>query len=59
MSPVDLRARVEEEIRDFIDWDAWELSRKAEAAEVETIDDILAKWRDAISNQGLEIDERP
>jgi hypothetical protein len=33
MNPVDLRARVERQIRACIDWTAWELAQKTEAAE--------------------------
>ena len=41
------------EIRRYIDWDLWELSRKAEAAEVETVNTVLDRWG-AISSQGRE-----
>jgi hypothetical protein len=49
MSPVDLRQRVTAAIMSYIDWPAWELAQKAETAEIATIDDVLARWRQAIS----------
>jgi hypothetical protein len=52
MSPVDLRRRVENEISDFIDWDAWELARKAEAAEIATIDTVCNNWQKLIGAGG-------
>jgi hypothetical protein len=54
MNPVDLRARVENEIRNRIDWEAWELAQKAEKAEIASIDDILGKWQQAISTPDQE-----
>jgi hypothetical protein len=54
MNPVDLRARVEEEIRSRIDGERWDLGQKAEKAEVATIDDILGKWQRAISTHDQE-----
>lgn len=54
MSPVDLRARVEEEIRNRINWSTWERSRKAEAAEIATIDTAISNWQTAISRPGSE-----
>jgi hypothetical protein len=49
MNPVDLRQRVARMIKEIIDWPAWELAQRAENAEIATIDDVLAKWRQAIS----------
>jgi hypothetical protein len=49
-----LRARVENEIRNRIDWEAWELAQKAEKAEIASIDDILGKWQQAISTPDQE-----
>jgi hypothetical protein len=54
MSPVDLRARVEEEIRNRINWSTWERSRKAEAAEIATIDTVISNWQTAISRPDSE-----
>lgn len=54
MNPVALRERVRNEIACYIDWPAWELAQKAETAEIATIDDVLAKWRSAISGPDLE-----
>jgi hypothetical protein len=51
MSPVDLRERVEDNIKDFIDEDSWDLARKAEAAEIDTIRMICANWN-SISGLG-------
>jgi hypothetical protein len=44
MSPVVLRERVKAEIESHIDKDAWELAKRAEAAEVETIGHVLDRW---------------
>jgi hypothetical protein len=51
MNPASLRRRVKDAIHAYIDWDAWDLAAKAEEAEVATIDDVLGKWREAISRQ--------
>lgn len=40
MSPVDLRARVKTEICSYIDQEAWDLARKAQAAEIATINTV-------------------
>ena len=45
MNPVDLRARVESEIRLRIDEDAWALAKKAEAAEIATIKQVTDSWK--------------
>lgn len=45
MSPVDLRARVEWEIRSRIDEEAWGLAKKAEAAEIATIKKVTDSWK--------------
>jgi hypothetical protein len=47
LSPVLLRERVEEEIHSRIDWDAWERCTRAEAAERESLRDVLGAWRSA------------
>jgi hypothetical protein len=51
MSPVDLRTRVEKEIIRRIDWGAWERSRKAEAAEIATIDHVCTNWQTLVSGR--------
>ena len=51
MNPVDLRSRVRVAVETFIDEDAWELSRKAEAAEIATIDAVCANWRKLVSGE--------
>ena len=44
MSPVDLRARVKTEICSYIDEEAWDLARKAQAAEIATINTVCNNW---------------
>jgi hypothetical protein len=51
MNPVDLRKRVDTEIRDLIDWAEWTRSAKTEAAEIESINTVLANWQASISGQ--------
>ncbi len=52
MPPPDLRRRVEEQIiAEISDLDAWELSQKAEAAEIETLRIVSDNWRSLISGQ--------
>jgi hypothetical protein len=41
MNPNELRDRVEEAIQEYIDWDIWERSELAEAAEKETIRTVV------------------
>jgi ABC-type nitrate/sulfonate/bicarbonate transport system permease component len=49
LSPVVLRDRVEREILSRIDQEAWELSKKAEEAEVHSIQTILGNWNDLVA----------
>jgi hypothetical protein len=52
MSPPDLRRRVEARIiGEISDLEAWELSQKAEAAEIETLRIVSDNWRTLISGQ--------
>ena len=51
MDPVDLRARVRGAIEKFIDRNAWELSRKAEAAEIDTIANVCSNWQRLVSGE--------
>lgn len=52
MPPPDLRGRVEAQIVEEIsDLEAWELSQKAEAAEIETLRIVSDNWRTLISGQ--------
>jgi hypothetical protein len=44
MSPVVLRQRVEEAIREEIDHEAWHRAAVAERAEIESLTDILSRW---------------
>jgi hypothetical protein len=44
MNPTDLRARVEEAIRELIDWPTWERSVAAEEAEAESLRTVLDAW---------------
>jgi hypothetical protein len=44
MSPVDLRARVKTEICSYIDEEAWDFARKAQAAEIATINTVCNNW---------------
>ena len=48
MSPPDLRARVEEQIRSFIDLAKWDHARTVEAAEVESMQDFHKSWQATI-----------
>jgi hypothetical protein len=50
MSPVDLRARVEQAIRDRIDTDAWDHAVMVEQAETESMQLVLQAWK-SISRQ--------
>lgn len=50
MSPVVLRQRVEDHIRDLIDHDAWDHAVQIERAEVESMSTVLGVWR-SISGQ--------
>jgi len=47
MSPVVLRERVVQAIEAEIDWMAWDRCGKAEAAERETLEEVLGAWKDA------------
>jgi hypothetical protein len=49
LDPNDLRALVEEEIRDQIEPDAWERCAVTERAERESIEAVLSKWKGASS----------
>jgi hypothetical protein len=51
MSPVDLRARVEEALQANIDWDAWQRCDVAEQAERRSLHQVLGNWRAAIAGQ--------
>jgi hypothetical protein len=52
MSPPDLRRRVGARIiGEISDLEAWELSQKAEAAEIETLRIVSDNWRTLISGQ--------
>jgi hypothetical protein len=44
LSPPVLRERVEQAIRRYIDWEAWERCAKAEAAEQRSLSDVLSAW---------------
>ena len=44
MPPPDLRARVETEIRSYIDLDLWDHARMVEAAEVQSMQDFHKSW---------------
>jgi hypothetical protein len=44
LNPMVLRAVVEEAIRGYIDWPAWDQSRLAEDAETESIQHVLDRW---------------
>ena len=50
MPPPDLRARVETEIRSYIDLDLWEHARMVESAEVESMQDFHKSWQASISS---------
>jgi hypothetical protein len=50
LSPVELRADVERDIRALIDWEAWNHLGVIEAAECESLASILQNWR-SISGQ--------
>jgi hypothetical protein len=49
LSPVLLRERVEQAIRAFIDWDSWERCERAQAAEQQSLQEVLAAWKAAAS----------
>jgi len=51
MSPNDLRDRVELEIMNHIDREAWERTGLAEKAEQESLNKILGRWPGSISRQ--------
>jgi hypothetical protein len=44
MDPNDLRDRVEEAIKEEIEWDAWERSARCQDAEQETLQSVLHEW---------------
>lgn len=45
MSPPDLRARVESAILEYLDMNAWEHARKIEAAETESMREVMETWK--------------
>lgn len=49
MNPNDLRQRVENAIRDEIEWDAWHRCELAERGEIESLHDVLGGWKAAAS----------
>jgi hypothetical protein len=51
MNPNELRARVEQAIRERIDPVAWEGMREIEAAECQSLEDILSRWQESMSGQ--------
>lgn len=57
MPPADLRARVENEIVDLLDLDAWHRSAEVEQAEVESMQSFFADW-EGISRPALKYSER-
>jgi hypothetical protein len=54
LSPVDLRARVEAVIQQYINWEAWERCEIAEQAERQSLGQFLDNWRTCISGQATE-----
>lgn len=52
LSPAVLRERVESEIVELLDREAWERSLRLEAAEIESMRDVLDAWRASKSNHG-------
>jgi hypothetical protein len=52
MSPPDLRRRVEQHIRSYIDQPKWDHARMIEAAEVESMQDFHKTWQALISSNG-------
>ena len=45
MAPPDLRDRVEEMILDYLDVDAWDHAKKVEAAETESMREVMETWK--------------
>jgi len=58
LSPVILRQRVEGAIFGRLDLQAWNRASIAEAAEIESLSTILAKWPKSISRQASKCDPR-
>jgi hypothetical protein len=54
MNPNDLRTRVENAIRAFIDVDAWNRMREVEAVECQSLRDIMTRWQQSISGQATQ-----
>jgi hypothetical protein len=52
MSPVDLRERVDQEIRRLLDAETWNRYVRAEAAEQSSITDAVSAWRDLSASTG-------
>jgi hypothetical protein len=52
MSPPDLRRRVEDEIRSYIDLTKWDHARMVERAEVQSMKDFHKSWQASISGKG-------
>ena len=52
LSPVDLRQRVEDAIRELLDLDAWGCSARVEAAERESMGTLLSSWQDVMQAGG-------
>jgi hypothetical protein len=51
LPPPDLRQRVEDEIRSYIDMSRWDHARMVEAAEVESMEDFHKSWQASISGK--------
>jgi len=51
LSPVVLRDRLDDAISDLLDMDAWNHAVKIEAAEIESMRNILGNWKRSISQQ--------
>ena len=47
LNPNTLRERVEQHIRDFIDWEAWERCAKVEQAERNSLLEVVGAWKGA------------
>ncbi len=45
LDPNDLRERVEGEIADLIDWEAWDRCKVVERAEQESLREVIGRWR--------------
>ena len=58
MSPVVLRDRVESEILDLIDVDAWDHALRVEKSEIESMRGFARAWREGISRQASKYPER-